>query len=171
MSDGLRPPGIGRARPDGSLGIVGNDGRVFSQDFERLVVRPGARGADADWSVSTDLTAEPVIIEPENIGGTTEISGAFESAEERTFSIAVRWAVPPDLTSDVQSDPLPEDELEFVDEPIPDGVLYEQRPTPAQNTTSVELQSIVVKGDNVRVLIEDVSDAPSNIVRGTLNIH
>jgi len=84
------------------------------------------------------------------VAGFQEVSGAIFSRADEDFNITIEW-----LASQSTAD-----------------VVYEQQPAALQQTSNALIQSVTVKGDYLRLIIQNDDDtATTNPIDGTFNIH
>lgn len=84
------------------------------------------------------------------VAGFQEVSGAIFSRANEDFNITIEW-----LASQSTAD-----------------VVYEQQPAALQQTSNALIQSVTVKGDYLRLIIQNDDDtATTNPIDGTFNIH
>ena len=150
MSDrgGIRPEGSGVVgSPDGSQTISGDEGAEVLQEGSQLVVKTGIAGDQRDYDIdSVNITDDDVeVATPDEIGATSELSGALESDNGELFDIKVKWLADDDTT------------------------LYTET---FGSDTDIVLAAVTVKSDHVAVNVVDQSaDGTANSVTGTLNFH
>lgn len=145
----LRSPDNGPiGAPDGSTPIVGSEGLEVLQESDQLVVKTGVEGDQRDYDIETEnITDDEVTLaDPDDIGTTAELSGGLKSDEDEPFILRVEW-----LNDDESS------------------VLFTQE---FGSDTEFIIESITIKSDHARVVVEDDSgDGVNNVVTGTLNFH
>lgn len=135
--------------PDDTSAIVGEEGLQVLQENGQLIVRTGVGAENADYDIDnvgiTD-SSDVVLADPEEIGGTSEISGAIASDTGEPFSIHIIW----------------QDEN--------GGELYREQVI--NNSTDTIIEAVTTKSDHAKVVITDESNqGVANAVSGTLNFH
>lgn len=145
----IRPPDPTRtAFPDGAVAVAGEDGDIVLQTNRRIVTREGATAEDANFVFTgQDVTTDPCVANPDNVGGTSNIVLNFKSQQDREFDVKVE---------------LQDGEGETV---------IEYEPEKWQGITEIFDDSISVGADNLCVEVSDASGEAENLVDGLINIH
>lgn len=134
---------------DGSVSIVGSEGKQVRQEGSQLLVSTGVGAENRDFDIESGSITdsdEVTVADPFDIGTTTELSGILESDNDEPFSFTVIWQADDNETELARQD--------------------------FGSDTRFEIASIKTKSDHAKVVVGDESeDGTANVISGTLNFH